>query len=134
MAEPTTPYTCSGSVGWGVTPHSVTPIFIFISDNPCGNAAASIILSPTCRVKSLAAGTRCDEELMNKTHDIRFSELVGRQLSSEEARTLWTPMAQELDRVDGGPDAAKEYLDAERQRLEERVENLLARVKEQLGR
>lgn len=65
---------------------------------------------------------------MAESRDTQFSELVRRRLSSEESQSLWIPVAQELDRVDGGPDAAKAYLDAERQRLEERVENLLAQV------
>ena len=61
---------------------------------------------------------------MNETQDIRFSELVGERLTSEEqARLLWIPIAEEFDR--SGPDGAKAYLDAERQRLEERVQNLL---------
>ena len=68
---------------------------------------------------------------MAESRDTQFSELVGRRLSSEESQSLWIPVAQELDRVGGGPDAAKEYLDAERQRLEERVKNLLAQAKGQ---
>jgi len=71
---------------------------------------------------------------MAELQDIKFSELVGRSLSSEESHSLWIPVAQELDRIGGGPDAAKEYLDAERQRLEKRVENLLLQAKSQLGR
>ena len=71
---------------------------------------------------------------MAGSQDTQFSELVGRRLSSEESQSLWIPIAQELNRVGGGPDAAKEYLDAERQRLEERVKNLLAEAKSQLGR
>ena len=71
---------------------------------------------------------------MVESQDTQFSELVGRRLSSEESQSLWIPIAQELNRVGGGPDAAKEYLDAERQRLEERVKNLLAEAKSQLGR
>lgn len=70
---------------------------------------------------------------MAESQDTQFSELVGRRLSSEESQSLWIPIAQELNRVGGGPDAAKEYLDAERQRLEERVKNLLAEAKSQLG-
>ena len=64
---------------------------------------------------------------MNEHHDVRFSELVARRLASagEEVRSLWTPIAQEFDRVGGGPDAAKRYLDAQQQSLKERVENLL---------
>lgn len=71
---------------------------------------------------------------MAEPGNVRFSKLVEQRLSSEESRSLWVPIAQELDRVDGGPEAAKEYLDAQRQRLEERVENLLSQVKELLGR
>ena len=71
---------------------------------------------------------------MAESQDTPFSELVGRRLSSEESRSLWVTVAQELDRLDGGPDAAKAYLDAQRQGLEERVEKLLAEVKELVGR
>lgn len=61
---------------------------------------------------------------MNKTENTRFSELVKKRLMSEEqARQLWMPIADEFDR--SGPDVARELLDAERQRLEERVQNLL---------
>ena len=61
---------------------------------------------------------------MNKMQKTRFSELVGKRLMSEEqARLLWIPIADELDR--SGPDVASELLDAGRQRLEERVQNLL---------
>lgn len=61
---------------------------------------------------------------MNKMQDTQFSELVGKRLMSEEqARQLWIPIADEFDR--SGPDVAKEYLDAELQLLEERVQNLL---------
>ena len=61
---------------------------------------------------------------MNKMEETRFSELVAERLMSEEqARQLWIPIAEEFDR--SGPDIAKEYLDAEHQRLEERVQNLL---------
>lgn len=74
------------------------------------------------------------EEHMAEARETQFSELVGRRLSSEESRSLWIPVAQELDRVGGGPDAATEYLDAERQRLQERVATLLTQAKNQLGR
>ena len=61
---------------------------------------------------------------MNKMQKTRFSELVGKRLMSEEqARQLWIPIAEEFDR--SGPDVASELLDAGRQRLEERVQNLL---------
>lgn len=61
---------------------------------------------------------------MNKMQETRFSELVGKKLMSEEqARMLWKPIAEEFER--SGPYVASELLDAERQRLEERVQNLL---------
>ena len=64
---------------------------------------------------------------MGLERNLKFSELVTNLLSSEEqARELWTPTGQEFDRA--GPDAAKEYIGAEQQRLEERVKNLLAQV------
>ncbi len=71
---------------------------------------------------------------MAESRDTQFSELVGRRLPSEESQSLWIPVAQELDRAGGGPDAAHGYLEAERQRLEKRVESLLAQAKGQLGR
>ena len=71
---------------------------------------------------------------MSESSGTRFSELVGSRLSSEDSWSLWIPVAQELDRPDGGPEAAKEYLDAQRQGLEERTRNLLEQVKKQLGR
>ncbi len=61
---------------------------------------------------------------MNKMQDTQFSELVGKRLMSEEqARQLWIPIAEEFDR--SGPYIAKEYLEAELQLLEERVQDLL---------
>ena len=61
---------------------------------------------------------------MNKTQSTRFSESVEDRLASEEeARELWGPTAQEFDR--DGPDAAREYLVAEKQRLEEHVQRLI---------
>ena len=64
---------------------------------------------------------------MSESHEMRFSELVVRRLASdEEARALWVPMAQEFER--SGPDAAREYLNAEGQQLEGRIEELLEQV------
>ena len=71
--------------------------------------------------------------MMVSSKEKRFSELVAAELTTEDSRSLWMPVAQELDRVDGGPDAAIEYLDAQRQILEERVRNLLDQVKKQIG-
>lgn len=67
---------------------------------------------------------------MSEPYEMRFSELVGSRLASEEeARALWNPLAQELDR--GGPDAARAYLNAECQRLEGRIQNLLEQIREE---
>ena len=71
---------------------------------------------------------------MPKVKGIKFSDLVGKKLQSEEERSLWIPLAQEFDRPGGGPESAIQYLDAERQRLEERVKNLLEQARVQLGR
>ena len=71
--------------------------------------------------------------MMVSSQEKRFSELVAAELTTEDSRSLWMPVAQELDSVDGGPDAAIEYLDAQRQILEERVRNLLDQVKKQIG-
>lgn len=68
---------------------------------------------------------------MAKDHE--FSDLITSKLSpsQEEVRSLWTPLAQELDRA--GPDAANEYLDAAKQQLVERVESFLSRVQEMIN-
>ena len=64
---------------------------------------------------------------MDETKTPQFSELVEKQLGSDEnSRELWRPIADEFDR--GGPDAAKESLEAEAQRLLEHVEKLLGQV------
>ena len=61
---------------------------------------------------------------MKKGQGTSFRELVERALqSNEEPRSLWLPTSQEFDR--SGPEAAKQWLESERQRLEQRVENLL---------
>ena len=66
---------------------------------------------------------------MSKTEDVLFSELVEKQLGSDEnSRELWRPIADEFSR--DGPDAAKKYLEAEARRLMERVEKFLGRVEE----
>lgn len=54
----------------------------------------------------------------------QFAESVEERLASnEDAHELWLPIAHEF--VRDGPDAAKEYLDAVGQQLEDRVINLL---------
>ena len=57
---------------------------------------------------------------MNDEQGYRFSEAVRAKLTADEARELWEPVAQEFDRA--GPDAAREYLDAEMQRLREQAQ------------
>lgn len=65
---------------------------------------------------------------MSKDPQPPFSDLVTARLSpdQEEARTLWFPLAQELNRT--GPDAVNEYLDAAKQALEDRLKSLLDNV------
>ena len=64
--------------------------------------------------------------------DTRFSDQVALAFSADQeaARTLWVPLAQQFDR--DGPDAAKEYLKAQRQQLAGHVKELLRRVEEQI--
>ena len=52
--------------------------------------------------------------------------MVLRQLTPE-TRELWVPMADHFDRE--GPAAAKTYLDAERERLENHVRSQLEQFK-----
>ena len=71
--------------------------------------------------------------MSQKTTESRFSDLVTGRLSrdQEEARNLWSPLAQELNRA--GPDAVNEYLAAAKQGLVERVATLLAQVEEKVN-
>ena len=57
-----------------------------------------------------------------------FSELVKLSTSAYQdgARTLWVPLRNQFDRE--GPDAAGEYLLAQRQRLVEQVEKQLEQL------
>lgn len=61
--------------------------------------------------------------LMSNEEGYRFSEAVRAKLSDDAARELWEPVAQEFNRA--GPDAAREYLNAEMQRLREQVQKRL---------
>lgn len=56
-----------------------------------------------------------------------FSEQVAQRLTPE-TRELWAPMADYFVRE--GPEAVKTYLEAERDRLESDVRNLLDQFKE----
>lgn len=57
-----------------------------------------------------------------------FSQLVRLGTSAQQcgARTLWVPLRNQFDR--DGPDAAREYLLAQRQRLVDQVEKQLGQV------
>ena len=57
-----------------------------------------------------------------------FTELVRLSSSAREdgARALWVPLRNQFDRE--GPDAAREYLLAQRQGLVEQVERQLGQV------
>ena len=61
---------------------------------------------------------------MSNEDSYGFSEAVKSKLEDDAARELWEPVAQEFNRA--GPDAAREYLDAETQRLEEQLKRQLA--------
>lgn len=62
---------------------------------------------------------------MSAGDEATFSELVRLSTSDDQdgARTLWVPLRNQFDRE--GPDAAREYLLAQRQRLVEQVEKQL---------
>lgn len=62
--------------------------------------------------------------LMSNEDGYRFSEAVRAKLADDAALELWEPIAQEFNRA--GPDAAREYLDAVTQRLEEQVKRQFA--------
>ena len=69
---------------------------------------------------------------MSTGREPKFSELVRLSTSAEHvgARALWVPLRQQFDRE--GPDAAREYLLAERQKLVNQVEKLLDQVDERI--
>ena len=51
-------------------------------------------------------------------------------MNTPGARTLWVPLRQQFERE--GPDAAREYLLAQRQQLADQVEKLLDQVDERI--
>ena len=69
---------------------------------------------------------------MGESAETRFVDLVRVSLTAEQedAQTLWVPVAEEFDR--NGPEAANQYLAAERQRLVERVNRLLDSLEESI--
>ena len=54
-----------------------------------------------------------------------FREDVASRLTSPGSKELWYAVAEELGRTGGGPNAAEEYLNAQRQAFESRVQNAL---------
>ena len=60
----------------------------------------------------------------------RFSEQVTSAFSTEqeEAKTLWVPLKQQFNKE--GPEAAREYLEAQRQQLADHVKKQLEHGKE----
>ena len=69
---------------------------------------------------------------MAADEEARFTDLVASAFSADQegAQTLWVPLRDEFER--DGPDTAKVYLEAERQRLIGDVERLLRQVKERI--
>ena len=64
---------------------------------------------------------------MDTSQELTFSALVsGRLTHDDKAYQLWVPMSQEFDRT--GAEAAKEYLDRERQLLQDRIDALLTQL------
>ena len=62
--------------------------------------------------------------MMDDVQDVKFTDLVGETLASNEpARELWQLVAQEFDRI--GPESASELLNAQQQQLEEQVQRLI---------
>ena len=59
-----------------------------------------------------------------------FSEIVAQQLDPDSGE-LWSPIAAQFERE--GPEAVRTYLDAERERLENNVTDLLDQFKERQG-
>ena len=70
---------------------------------------------------------------MAASEETRFSDLVASAFSADQegARTLWVPLGQQFD--SDGPDAVKEYLEAQRQQLVGDVKKLLSQVKERIN-
>ena len=64
--------------------------------------------------------------------EAHFGDLVASALPADRhgARTLWIPLGQQFE--SDGPDAVKEYLEAQRQQLVGDVEKLLSHVTERI--
>lgn len=70
---------------------------------------------------------------MSDVQETRFSDLVKKRLSPDQdkARSLWTRLAMDYER--GGPNAVRDYLATEQQRLEERIQTLLDQVEDEFN-
>ena len=70
---------------------------------------------------------------MAANEETRFSDLVASAISADQegARTLWVPLGENFDSE--GPDAVKEYLEAQRQHLVNHVKRLLKHVNEKIN-
>ena len=69
---------------------------------------------------------REEEKMEEQTSGLSFSEMVTQHLTPE-SRELWAPMSDEFER--DGPEAVRNYLDAERDRLEGSTRSLLEQFK-----
>lgn len=58
----------------------------------------------------------------------RVFDTVVTTLSDTVARELWAALRSDLVRQDGGPNAMKEYLDAEASRIKQIVEQAINKV------
>ena len=69
---------------------------------------------------------------MATDEEARFTDMVASEFSADQrgARTLWTPLGHQFD--GDGPEAVREYLEAQRQQLIAHVKKRLGHVKERL--
>ena len=58
----------------------------------------------------------------------RVFELVATGLPDIAAKELWAALKSELIRKDGGPSAMKEFLDSEAMRINQIIEQAIAKV------
>ncbi len=91
-------------------------------------------VNPTCMIEiRLRCSSWLGEELrMNEEEQITFTEMVRQGLTTEPTRGLWSSMAQEYDRTDGGPNEAVEWLKAQQIHLHDRVQKSLRDLKNQI--
>lgn len=68
---------------------------------------------------------------MAADEESRFTDLVASEFSADQhgARTLWTPLGHQFE---DGPEAVREYLEAQRQQLVDHVKKLLGQVGERI--